>query len=173
MKKALLTGIVALFLATGMAHVMDINEYTTQELKEECNRNQHDACMELDRRKAMSRGDCQGYLELGKEVYDACRERVKKPPARVSVEVPAQYRGSWCASRPSGSYHYRCRKATGEDSILITRKDLYLDEPDKALSDCTAIVIKRTVKGHRIYIWLAQMNRPTSIYGSTLVVTFE
>jgi hypothetical protein len=95
MKKALLTGIVALFLATGMAHAMDINEYTTQELKEECNRNQHDACMELDRRKAMSRGDCQGYLELGKEVYDACRERVKKlrqSPADFSCAFDV----SWC-----------------------------------------------------------------------------
>jgi hypothetical protein len=79
----------------------------------------------------------------------------------MSAEVPVQYRGLWCASRPSGSYHYRCREATGEDSVAITRKDLYLGEPDSALADCTAIAIKRTVKGHRIY--MACTNEPVDI----------
>jgi hypothetical protein len=81
--------------------------------------------------------------------------------AAMSAEVPAQYRGLWCASRPSGSYYYRCRQATGEDSMAITRKNLYLEEPDSALADCTAIIIKRTVKGHRIY--MACTNEPADI----------
>jgi hypothetical protein len=41
--------------------------------------------------------------------------------AAMSAEVPAQYRGLWCASRPSGSYYYRCRQATGEDSTSLVK----------------------------------------------------
>jgi hypothetical protein len=81
--------------------------------------------------------------------------------AAMSAEVPAQYRGSWCAGPGAPDYYYRCRQATGEDSMKITRKDLYLAEPDQTLSDCTAIVIRRTAKGHRIY--MACTNEPADI----------
>jgi hypothetical protein len=67
--------------------------------------------------------------------------------------VPKQYLGQWCyIDIGNSSVYRRCRKANGEGAPAITRKVLYLDEPDSEAEACRVLSVKPTAKGHRVNV---------------------
>jgi hypothetical protein len=65
------------------------------------------------------------------------------------AEVPAHYRGIWCSVPGNSTSYYRCREATGEDSIYIRRDLIYISEE----GGCRVTAVTPTAKGHRLRVY--------------------
>jgi hypothetical protein len=68
----------------------------------------------------------------------------------ATAEVPTQYRGLWCWSKNTNAQH-RCRKSGVDESSRSIGRD-YIEVTEANENSCRVIAVKRTTKGHRVYV---------------------
>jgi hypothetical protein len=97
--------------------------------------------------------------------FYVCAALLVATPASAGAEVPAQYRGLWCAGS-NGTRYYRCQEATGEGSPQILRKRLYLTEE----GSCHIVAVTPTAKDHRLRL---RCDPSARLYGQSEVVNLR
>ena len=65
--------------------------------------------------------------------------------AQAADQIPVQYRGFWCATKPPNIFQ-RCREANGEDSMWISARD-FLDSMEWS---CKPLAITAVPGGHKV-----------------------
>jgi hypothetical protein len=67
------------------------------------------------------------------------------PRSAEATEVPAQYRGQWCATSANSHSHYRCREAKEESDPYVSRNGIGWEE-----NLCPVITVRPIAGGHRL-----------------------